>query len=348
MPLLRPTNADYITFLKAAASKPSSGSNAVVKSRASFNVGPQLGVGALVTASHVGNKSSPSSSVLRFGDPVRIPPVVIIPKVLPTGGDLITMSNGRRYHYFTSPTGTYNAGSGYSPVEIMAVGGGGAGGAGGGGAGYMQGGGGAGELAIATYNSLTGSYIVTIGNGGTYTSSSSMTASGNTSIGSILSVPGGGRGARTGVTAGTSGGSGGGGGSAVGFGAASSSGTFSGQSSVSEFTNAGGPAAPGIAGGGGGAGGVGGAPTDMFNQGNGGAGYLYAGTYYAAGGGAGGYTTFGYFPGAGGSGVGGNGSGTDDGGPGAPNTGSGGGGGSLGGSGGVGGSGILIVSYVYP
>ena len=343
MPLLRPTNADYLAFLKAAASNPAPGSKAVVKSRASFNVTPQLGAGALVTASYVGNKSSPSSSVLQFGDPVGIPPVVIIPKVLPTGGDLITLSNGRRYHYFTSATGTYNAGSGYSPVEIMAIGGGG--GAQDGGTGSTNGGGGgSGNMIIASFTGLSGTYPVSIGSGGTALNNGANTTFNSTYIIAL----GGGAGASTSPAA--VGGSGGGGSASASDAAGAAFGTVSNGSIISNLANSGTLSKAGVGGGGGGVGAA--APgVDLVHYTTpGGAGVLYAGTYYGGGGGGGGGS--GSFSSGDAGGVGGGGNGGIVGGtntPGGPNTGGGGGGGSFSGSGsGAGGSGILIVSYPYP
>ena len=79
--------------------------------------------------------------------------------VLPSGGDTITLSNGRRYHYFTSTSGIYTGSTDYPDVEIMAIGGGGGAQNGGMNAGY-GGGGGSGNMIIASFTGLSGTYPV--------------------------------------------------------------------------------------------------------------------------------------------------------------------------------------------
>jgi serine/threonine protein kinase, bacterial len=66
MPLLRPSNSDYVAFVKAAASNPAGGGTL---SRASVGAEAILGRGAAVRASYAGAKSSPSSSIISFSGP---------------------------------------------------------------------------------------------------------------------------------------------------------------------------------------------------------------------------------------------------------------------------------------
>jgi serine/threonine-protein kinase len=67
MPLLRPSNSDFLAFVKAAASNPAGGA---VRSAASVGAPPVLGRGAAVRASYAGTKSSPGSSVIQLPRPV--------------------------------------------------------------------------------------------------------------------------------------------------------------------------------------------------------------------------------------------------------------------------------------
>ena len=83
MPLLRPTNGDYIAFLKAAAS---TGGNPIIKSRSANGVSPLLGVASLVTSSYVGSRASPSSSALNSSVQQIVLPISVpeIPTPTPT------------------------------------------------------------------------------------------------------------------------------------------------------------------------------------------------------------------------------------------------------------------------
>ena len=283
------------------------------------------------------NKSATTSSVVT--SPYATGGTIAIPISSQTG-------YGRIFHYFYS-NGTFAMASALD-LEIFAVGGGG-----GGGGNYYSGGGGGGGVGIITYLPLAaGSYSVTIGNGGAVS-----TNGGATTVGSIVSVPGGGNGAYgngTGAVAG-SGGSGGGGSPMYATAGGTGGGTFSGYTTLLQYSNIG--AASGVSvggnnssGGGGGAGSAGVRPTTL-DGGAGGSGILYYGNYYAGGGGGGAYPFTGGTinnGGTGGVGGGGNGGGTG-GGPGSsgsPNTGGGGGG-----AGGfsvnvnTGGKGIVIISY---
>jgi sulfur carrier protein ThiS/sugar lactone lactonase YvrE len=67
MPLLRPSNSDYVAFVKAAASNPAGGGTL---SRASVGAEAVLGRGAAVRASYAGAKSSPASSVVQLFGPI--------------------------------------------------------------------------------------------------------------------------------------------------------------------------------------------------------------------------------------------------------------------------------------
>lgn len=208
------------------------------------------------------------------------------------------------------------------------------------------GGGGAGEVVATSANFSVGSYAVTIGAGGTASSTIGLASDGNESnIAGIDTATGGGSGGRgaTTTTDGRNGGSGGGGGGVqstptIGNGGTGSAGNDGGVGSDS-----------GIGGGGGGAGADGAAAG--ANGGNGGVGITSSisgtSTYYGGGGGGG------YDSGAGSAGTGGNGGGgaggkTATGTAGTANTGGGGGGAGTTGAtilGGDGGSGIAIFSY---
>jgi len=216
--------------------------------------------------------------------------------------------------------------------------------AGGGAGGYDDGGGGGagGVIYNASFTITSGSYTVTVGNGGT-----SNGASGANSILSSLTAIGGGGGAN-GNGNGTNGGSGGGLGWGVGNGSVPGSGT-AGQG----FAGGGGTTAPNYAvGGGGGAGGVGGTGSGI-TPGNGGIGvsYTIAGTTYNVGGGGGGglavQNTDGTNSTASFGGGNGAGRGANAAVAGTPNTGGGGGGANnmQATNGAFGGSGIVIISY---
>jgi hypothetical protein len=255
--------------------------------------------------------------------------------VTATGGTVTTSGSYKIHSFTTVGTATFTL---TSPASISAIvlviAGGGAGGTDDGG------GGGAGGVIYNTAFTITsGSYTVTVGNGGTTNG-----ANGANSILSSLTAIGGGGGANS-AGNGASGGSGGG----VGWGASTPGSGTAGQGN----TGGGGTSGPYYAaGGGGGAGGVGGTGSGII-PGNGGIGvtYTFAGTTYSVGGGGGGglavQNTNGTNSTA--SHGGGNGAGKGSTAPiaGTPNTGGGGGGANneQATTGGAGGSGIVIIAY---
>ena len=264
--------------------------------------------------------------------------------VTATGGT-ITFANvsgiDYRIHTFTTVgTANFTLTSPASVITtVLVVAGGGAGGfddGGGGGAG--------GVIYNAAFTITSGSYTVTVGNGG-----ASNGASGGNSILSSLTAIGGGGGAN-GNANGSNGGSGGGLGWGVGNGSTPGSGT-AGQG----FAGGGGTSAPNYAvGGGGGAGGVGGTGSGI-TPGNGGIGvsHTIAGTTYNVGGGGGGglagqnssgTNSTASFGGGNGAGQGANAAVA-----GTANTGGGGGGANnmQATNGAFGGSGIVIIAYQY-
>jgi hypothetical protein len=267
------------------------------------------------------------------------------PTILPkaTGGDIITNDGTYWIHTFLS-SGVFTPSQSLNCDVLVAAGGGGGG---------TFGGGGAGGFRTATGFSLpSASYSVTVGAGG------SSTTSGSNSILHTITSAGGGGGGDYGAasitnTAGDAGGSGGGGGSWSGGGGTAGAGNTP-STSPSQGNNGGigdttGSGAGGA--GGGGAGGVGGPFTGAFNSstatgGTGGVGtansYSGSSVNYAGGGGGAGYNTAGtasFGGGAGGRGIG----------PVSPTAGTvntgGGGGGGYANTGATGGSGIVIVRY---
>ena len=274
-------------------------------------------------------------------------------------GGTITYVNGYKIHTFTTvgnSTFTVNSGSGSAKVLIVA---------GGGGGGYDRaaGGGGGGVVYYSSQSLSTGTYTVTVGDGGAGSTSwngvlgtgaNNGANGGNSSVTGLTVAVGGGGGGT--YAAGNTGGSGGGG---------HGNGSYAGGSGTSGQGNAGGAGTSGTnsnSGGGGGAGGAGvaGGPSSTIDPagGTGGVGLQYSisgtATYY--GGGGGGSIAFDNFSGTSGNGLGGLGGGGNsgqtrgaNGSPGTPNTGGGGGGGANipQGSGGKGGSGIVIISYPY-
>lgn len=244
-----------------------------------------------------------------------------------------------------------------SAVELLIVGGGGGGGGTISGHHESAGGGGAGGLYYNATMPITGSHLVTVGNGGSGGTNSGTTGyTGENSIfGTKIALGGGGGGGQYANPSnnGINGGSGGGWCGHAGFGrAATNTGTQS-TSETGGLGNAGGQSTAGGAYGGGGGGGAGsggssgsGSSGSYSGGGAGGAGVQYSITgssqWYAAGGG--GAAQANGSGGSGGSGIGGNGS-AGSGSGGAPSTGSGGGGGGAqGGSGGNGGSGVVIFA----
>ncbi|MFW0862565.1 MAG: DUF2341 domain-containing protein [Candidatus Komeilibacteria bacterium] len=252
------------------------------------------------------------------------------------GGTLSTVS-GYRIHTFTGD-GTFSTGENIT-AEVLVVAGGG-----GGGARHAGGGGGGGVLHSASSSIVSGTHIVTVGDGGAGTINvyPDFTASGevggNSVFGSLIAIGGGGGGSWNSGQLGTVGGSGGGNITTAQIAGTAGQGYAGGGSNTN--------ASPYNHGGGGGAGAVGqnGQATKPGDGGNGVA-YDISGvsTYYGGGGGGGSHTPHGTTS-SGGLGGGGN-EGTNDG---TANTGGGGGGGTMSGggeSGGNGGSGIVIIKY---
>ncbi|MCK5583383.1 MAG: hypothetical protein KAI33_06315, partial [Elusimicrobiales bacterium] len=260
-----------------------------------------------------------------------------------TGGT-ITTSGGYTIHTFTG-NGTFTP-NGSRNVEVLVVAGGG-----GGGSGHYAGGAGAGGLIYnSSYFVTAQAYTITVGNGGTGSTSVSLRGSNgeNSVFGAFTAIGGGGGGSRTAQRDGSSGGSGGGASwpSVAGGGGTAGQGNAGGTNSATGY---------GGAGGGAGEAGLSGTTNPYGQDGADGLEYSISGaaTYYAGGG-------------AGGSGAGGNRLGGLGGGGrsaesgiiaaenGTANTGGGGGGGAStdsGGSGvyergGNGGSGIIIIRYL--
>jgi len=187
-----------------------------------------------------------------------------------TGGNTVTTSGGYRTHIFTA-SGTFAYTGATRTAQYLCI----AGGAGGGGGSYGGGGGAGGFLENLSYQLVSGSHVVTIGSGGGVSANGS-----NSSIGSIVTSIGGGRGAHyEGAYGAASGGSGGGGARDGGGGAAGTAGQGNGGGGNVYLANA--------AGGGGGAGG-GGQTGGGNSSGAGGVGAYSSlsgtNTYYATGG----------------------------------------------------------------
>lgn len=260
-----------------------------------------------------------------------------------SGGALVCTVKAADFQRFNS-SGTWNKPTGYSGDALVRFRAWGAGGGGGGtNAGSSGGGGGEFKEIEMRYADVASSYVITIGAGAV------NTAGGNTTIGSILTAYGGGRGRST---AGSSGGSGAGG-TMVGYDGVPSAGA-NGVSGGTGYTgDFGGGGTTGVAGTGGGfdGGGGSGMGNDLTGVGrHGGSGYRGGGggggggssagnyggdggdSYWGGGGGGGGSN--GGTDGTGGTSVmGGNGGGVDQAGT---QPGGGGGGGSTGGAGGAG------------
>jgi hypothetical protein len=248
-------------------------------------------------------------------------------------GGVITTAGGKTIHTFTS-SATFSVNTG-GVVELLVVGGG-AGGS------QRGGGGGAGQvLYSSSLYVVSGSYTVTIGNGGSGSVGfSALTPAGSSSFGTIRAKGGG-------IPAGTNqgqtpGGAAGGGWSynapAGGRSITGSDGMGNGGDVLVGNINAGyANAGPG----GGGAGENGQSGLRLIGSGGNGLQYGISGTptFYGGGGGGGYYDLF---LGAGAGGLGGGGATFVTG---SPNTGGGGGGAAYGGIAGNGGSGIVIVAY---
>ena len=279
-----------------------------------------------------------------------------------TGGNIIVSDGSYWYHAFTS-SGVFTPTTAIS-ADVLCIAGGGGGGS------SLGGGGGAGGLRGLTAQSMTATpYAITVGAGGTGSSSNKGATGTNSSvIGGALSLTsdgggGGGRGNEGATSIGINGGSGGGAGSAIdgvshaGGTATSGQGNNGGSTTFTLYYGGGGGGGAGAIGsngagvnsglGTGSAGGVGSSTYSSWAS----ATVTGVSGYYAGGGGGGGITDYGSQGGAaiGGTGGGGTGgiNGSTAGGYGTANTGSGGGGGGPGGGarGGDGGSGIVIVRY---
>jgi len=286
----------------------------------------------------IGSTSSSLASTHPFSN---FPPASVDNTTIFATGGSVTTSGSFKIHTFTTVgTTTFTLTSPASiTAEVLVV-------AGGGGGGYDDGGGGGagGVIYRQSFAITSGSYTITLGNGGTSgTYGVDGGNGGNTTFSSLTAIGGGGGATSSGN--GKNGGSGGG----VGWGASTPGTGTAGQG------NAGGGGTSGpnyCAGGGGGAGGVGGTGAGTL-PGNGGIGvsYTIAGTTYSVGGGGGGGLAA-QNPGninSTASHGGGNGAGHGSAAPssGSPNTGGGGGGGNneQATNGGAGGSGIVIIAY---
>ena len=279
--------------------------------------------------------------------------IVLNGTVIATGGTITT--NGiYKIHTFTASGSFTLTSPGSIAAQVLVVGGGG-----GGGGYYNGGGGGAGG---AVYNSAftitSGSYTVTIGNGGSGQSGyASAGTSGSSTTFSTLTGNGGGAGGSDNNVNGVSGGCGGGmgplGATAPGSGTQGYAGGYG--TNGANMGNLGGTYGSGYGGGGGGGmGSVGSNALTSAGPGWGGTGATYSvgGTNYlvCGGGGAGTADTDNTNFGLGGSSIGGVGglNAVRGAGNGAANTGSGGGGygrNGAGSAGGTGGSGIVIIAY---
>ena len=267
-----------------------------------------------------------------------------------TGGTITsTMTSGDiqyRVHTFHSNGSLVTNGT--MAVDILLVGGGGGGGLRAGG-----GGGGGGVLYTTGYSLAPGTYAVTVGAGGTASTSVSVAGgTGGSSILGNLTALGGGGGGSSGASAGTTGGAGGG--------AAGGDINGRGLGTVGQGNSGGGGSASGIdsylAGGGGGGGGNAGASATQTSPaiaGSGGAGTtstITGAQVIYGGGGGGGAAVTAETGGLGGNGGGGAGSkGAVAATAGTANTGGGGGGGGYdttsNGAAGNGGSGVVIIRY---
>jgi hypothetical protein len=292
---------------------------------------------------------------------------IVITKYKRTNRQLSVTSNAAvvTQKFTTTISAGWTAPAGVTQVEVLVVAGGGGGGYGTSG---RTGGGGAGGVVYNSAYSVTpgSSYTVTIGSGGTGSTTNAQLASvsnGSNSVFGTLTALGGGGGANGSIdtsanVVGASGGSGGGGG-----GSATISNTYSGGSASQPGSGSGGYGNAGgngihlygtWAGGGagGGAGSVGYSANNIsgtFSAPAGGTGLPFTITgnaeFYAGGGGGSFYSGTSYGPG--GAGGGGVGNSTGAGFPGATNTGGGGGAGGNG-AGGSGGSGVVIIRYRVP
>jgi hypothetical protein len=226
-------------------------------------------------------------------------------------------------------------------VEFLVVAGGGGTANGGGSEG--SGGGGAGGYIASSANMIPlSAYTVTVGAGGSGSTTSAPGGVGSNSVFNTTTATGGGNGGRGTSASGVIGGNGGsGGGSGAYYTAAGGSGT-SGQGNNGGAGNSGSPSYTG--GGGGGAGAAG--SNGGLAGGNGGIGanWQSLGTYYAGGGGGGAHPS-GSAGGTGGAGGGGNGGLNTSGTAGTANTGGGGGGSGGSANGANGGSGVVIIRY---
>jgi hypothetical protein len=204
-----------------------------------------------------------------------------------SGGTTYTPGNGYKYHVFTHPNSdNFQVTSGSQSVEVLVVAGGGAAGNGD----YSGGGGGGGIIYDTAFPVQTGTYSVTVGNGGQNPAGpESAGVEGEDSYFGPPSAPqgltgkgGGGGGCHSGVAA-TPGGSGGGDGSSPGgYGNATQPSVTKPATATNYGYRGGGPAADGAlsAAGGGGSGGIGGVNPGPSIGGLGGSGTAFPGFEY--------------------------------------------------------------------
>ena len=264
---------------------------------------------------------TPGTALKRSMVPLDIP-------IVATGGTT-SIINGRKYHYFLSD-GTFTINTTAS-VEIFLIGGG----AGGSSGTYTCAGGGAGGLVLQTINLRSGSYAITVGQGG-----GSGSSGGNSVMAGVATAFGGGSGN-------TSGGCGGGqtvNGGGPGSGSQGFAGGPAQGGSYNGYNNFNGGGGGGVRG----AGGIGGGYTieGLPNTSSGGMGITYSDGSSYGGGGSGGSIASGTTSAA--NGFGGGAGAFYAGSPsaGTNGTGGGGGGGSQNSGGASGGHGIVILSYI--
>ena len=285
-----------------------------------WDLSSSLPAGHLNTTQPVGYPT-PGTALKRSMVPLDIP-------IVATGGTT-SIINGRKYHYFLSD-GTFTINTTVS-VEIFLIGGG----AGGSSGTYTCAGGGAGGLVLQTINLRSGSYAITVGQGG-----GSGSSGGNSVMAGVATAFGGGSGNSSGGCGGgqTVNGGGPGAGSQGFAGGPAQGGSYNG------YNNFNGGGGGGVRG----AGGIGGGYTieGLPNTSSGGMGITYSDGSSYGGGGSGGSIASGTTSAA--NGFGGGAGAFWSGSPtaGTNGTGGGGGGGSQNSGGASGGHGIVILSYI--
>jgi hypothetical protein len=284
------------------------------------------GLAASLPGSHLNTTQpvgypTPGTALKRSMVPLDIP-------IVATGGTT-SIINGRKYHYFLSD-GTFTINTTAS-VEIFLIGGG----AGGSSGTYTCAGGGAGGLVLQTINLRSGSYAITVGQGG-----GSGSSGGNSVMAGVATAFGGG-------TGNTSGGCGGGqtvNGGGPGAGSQGFAGGPAQGGSYNGYNNFNGGGGGGVRG----AGGIGGGYTieGLPNTSSGGMGITYSDGSSYGGGGSGGSIASGTPSAANGFGGGAGAFWSGSPSAGTNGTGGGGGGGSQNSGGASGGNGIVILSYI--